>query len=192
MGLERICIGHPTSDPVPQPAGDPSPQSPGVLVARWTPRVRKCHQMSPKEHIQLGWVVRWAISTHPGPPHGWAVCTCRASTSLAPLYSPCASSAFDWGSKPHSRSAPAPVESSPGLVLSSTAAATGDFRPARSLNQLLPNRDSRLCTASQPCVESAKPPPSPTKSREDGAWACFRRPRKRKPQVRFFGWFHRI
>jgi hypothetical protein len=42
---------------------------------------------------------------------------CRASTSLAPLYSPCAISAFDWGSKPHSRSAPAPVESSPGLVL---------------------------------------------------------------------------
>jgi hypothetical protein len=38
-------------------------------------------------------------------------------TSLAPLYSPCAcaSSAFDWGSKPHSRSAPAaPVGSSPG------------------------------------------------------------------------------
>ena len=42
------------------------------------------------------------------------MCTCRASTSLAPLYSPCASSAFGWGSKPNSRSAPAPVESSPG------------------------------------------------------------------------------
>jgi hypothetical protein len=89
-----------------------SPQFPGVLVG--PPHVRKCHQMSPKEHIQLGWVVRWALSTPSGPPHGWAVCTCRASTSLAPLYSPCASSAFDWGSKPHSRSAPAPVESSPG------------------------------------------------------------------------------
>jgi hypothetical protein len=91
-----------------------SPQFPGVLVG--APRVRKCHQMSSKEHIQLGWVVRWVLSTPPchPTPHGWAVCTCRASTSLAPLYSPCASSAFDWGSKPHSRSAPAPVESSPG------------------------------------------------------------------------------
>jgi hypothetical protein len=32
-----------------------SPQFPGVLVG--TPRVRKCHQMSSKEHIQLGWVL---------------------------------------------------------------------------------------------------------------------------------------
>jgi hypothetical protein len=30
--------------------------------ARWTPPpVRKCHQMSSKEHIQLGWVVRWVL-----------------------------------------------------------------------------------------------------------------------------------
>jgi hypothetical protein len=37
--------------------------------ARWTPPpVRKCHQMSSKEHIQLGWVVRWALSTPPGHP----------------------------------------------------------------------------------------------------------------------------
>ena len=48
------------------------------------------------------------------------------------------------------------------------------------------------CSASWPCAESASPPPSPTKSREDGAWACFRRPRKRKPQVCSFGLFHRI
>ena len=41
----------------------------------------------------------------PFPVHDWyngslrgsAVCTCRASTSLAPFYSPCASSAFGWG-----------------------------------------------------------------------------------------------
>jgi hypothetical protein len=56
-----------------------------------------------------------------------------------------------------------------------------------------PNREiETIGTASQPCVESARPPPSPTKSREDGAWACFRRPRKRKPQVCSFGLFHRI
>jgi hypothetical protein len=50
------------------------PQFPGVLVGRWTigpphvrnKSVRKCHQMSSKEHIQLGWVVRWVLSTPPG------------------------------------------------------------------------------------------------------------------------------
>jgi hypothetical protein len=43
-----------------------SPQLPGVLVG--PPHVRKCHQMSSKEHIQLGWVVRWVLSTPPGHP----------------------------------------------------------------------------------------------------------------------------
>jgi hypothetical protein len=100
----------------PQSQGGSS-QFPGVLVG--PPHVRKCHQMSSKEHIQLGRVVRWVLSASPppGPPRGSAVCACRASTSLAPLYSPCASQAFGWGSNPNSRSAPAPVESSPGLGL---------------------------------------------------------------------------
>jgi hypothetical protein len=70
--------------------------------------------------MQLGWVVRWVLSTPPGHPvagrRGRVVPV--LPSSLAPLYSPCASSAFDWGSKPPSRSALAPVESSPGLVLS--------------------------------------------------------------------------
>ena len=43
-----------------------SPQFPGVLVG--PPHVRKCHQMSSKEHIQLGWVVRWVLSSPPGHP----------------------------------------------------------------------------------------------------------------------------
>jgi hypothetical protein len=43
-----------------------SSQFPGVLVG--TPHVRKCHQMSSKEHIQPGWVVRWVLSTPPGHP----------------------------------------------------------------------------------------------------------------------------
>jgi hypothetical protein len=45
-----------------------SPQFPGVLVGPpHVPNVvRKCHQMSSKEHIQLGWVVRWVLSTPPG------------------------------------------------------------------------------------------------------------------------------
>jgi hypothetical protein len=50
----------------------------------------------------------------PGPPRGWAVRSCRTSTSLAPLYSLHAGLAFGWGSKPPSRSALAPVGSSPG------------------------------------------------------------------------------
>jgi hypothetical protein len=55
--------------------------------ARWTPHVRKCHhQMSSKEHIQLGWVVRWVLSTPPDHPAAgrWRVRVvhCRTSTSL--------------------------------------------------------------------------------------------------------------
>jgi hypothetical protein len=37
----------------------PDPLFPGVLVG--PPPVRKCHHMSPKEHMQLGWVVRWVL-----------------------------------------------------------------------------------------------------------------------------------
>jgi hypothetical protein len=45
----------------------------GIFSISWgglvgTPHVRKCHQMSSKEHIQLGWVVRWVLSTPPGHP----------------------------------------------------------------------------------------------------------------------------
>jgi hypothetical protein len=150
---------------VSQGGGVLNPQFPGVCsLDVGPPHVRKCHppsnviQRAP--HPTFGWVVRWALSTPPRAiPRLGGVCACRASASLAPLYSPCASSAFDWGSKPHShsRSAPAPVRSSPGLVLSSTA--TGDFRAARSLGHLAPNRDSRPCTASQPCAEPGEPPP---------------------------------
>jgi hypothetical protein len=71
------------------------------------------------------------------------------------MYSPCASSAFDWGSKPDSRSAPAPapVESPPGLVLLPVAVI--GFRAVGISRLEAPNRDPGLCTASQPCAESA-------------------------------------
>jgi hypothetical protein len=135
------------SHAVSQPQGI-SPQFPGVLVG--PPHVRKCHQMSSKEHIQLGWVVRWVLSTPPGQPapRGSAGCMCRASTSLAPLYSSCAGSAFGWGSNPNSRSAPAPVESSPGLVLWPVTVL--GFRPAGSFQLEPPNRDRDHCSASRP------------------------------------------
>jgi hypothetical protein len=92
------------------------------------------HQMPSKEHMQLGWVVRWVLSAPPGHPAagrcGRVACRASASASLAPLYSPCASPAFDRGSKPPSRSALAPVGSSPGPVLSPVTAL--QFQPVCS------------------------------------------------------------
>jgi hypothetical protein len=99
-------------------------------------------QVPSKEHIQLGWVVRWILSTPPGHPAAGRCCRVVPVPPLllCTLYSPCASSAFDWGSKPPSRSALAPVGSSPGLVLSPvTALQFSRFAP---LAQLRPNRDT--------------------------------------------------
>jgi hypothetical protein len=132
--FQQPTTSLPTANGKPQGG---SSQFPGVWGARWTPPGPPRSQVPSNaiksqkstSDIQLGWVVRWVLSTPPGHPAArrCVPCTCRASTSLAPLYSPCAtSSAFDWGSKPNSCSAPAPVGSSPGLVLSS--AVTGDFR----------------------------------------------------------------
>jgi hypothetical protein len=181
-----------------QPAAWPGPDFPGdngdagggssqfSVVAALVPS---------KEHIQLGWVVRWGVlSTPPGHPTAGR-CVRVVPVLPLPLCTRTARARPSIGGQsptPAPRQLPwSPPRAYRILVLSSTV--TGDFRPAGSLSSLeAPNRDSRLCTASQPCTESAKPPPSPTKSREDGAWACFRRPRKRKPQVRFFGLFHRI
>jgi hypothetical protein len=104
-----------------------------LVVGRWTlgvgsPHVRKCHQVSSKEHIQLAPtrlgrpLGPWHLAPPRATPRLGGVCVCVSCqdqyfplpTSLAPLYSPCATSAFDWGSNSHSRSAPAPVESPPG------------------------------------------------------------------------------
>jgi hypothetical protein len=62
-------------------------QFPGMLVGP-LPTARKCHQMPSKEHMQLGWVVRWVLSTPPShPAAGRPVRPCSASTSLAHFYS---------------------------------------------------------------------------------------------------------
>jgi hypothetical protein len=52
-------------------------QSPGVLVGPLP--VRKCRQMPSKEHMELGWVVRWVLSTPPGhtPRLGGAAVSCQ-------------------------------------------------------------------------------------------------------------------
>jgi hypothetical protein len=106
------------------------------------------------ERIQLGWVVRWVLSTPP-----------RATPRLGGVYVPCqcqylpcsfvlalcATSAFDWGSKPHSRSAPAPVGSSPGLVLLPVTAlskpAVTRSLPFRAIWLRTRDRDYRYCLA---------------------------------------------
>jgi hypothetical protein len=79
--------------PVPRPGAPPgqlaashatqgvSSQFPGVLVG--PPPVRKCHQVSSKEHIQLGWVVRWVLNTPP-PGHP-AAGRCRRVVPVPPL-----------------------------------------------------------------------------------------------------------
>jgi hypothetical protein len=115
------------------------PNSLGCSLDRFPFASRKCHQMSSKEHMQLGWVVCLSVlSTSPGHPTAGR---CGRVVVVLPLllYSPCASSAFGWGSKPPSRSALAPVGSSPGLVLSPVTAL--QFSRLASLKQLLPNRN---------------------------------------------------
>jgi hypothetical protein len=103
----------------PEISGGLSPNSWG---ARWAP---SRSQVPSKEHMQLGWVVHWVLSPPtPGPPRGWAVRPCRASTSLAPLYSPCASSAFGWGPKP-----PLPFRASSRGVLPGADALAGYRTP---------------------------------------------------------------
>jgi hypothetical protein len=69
----------------------------------------KCHQKSTCN--STGSSVGF-LAPPPGhrPPHRWAIRPCRASTSLAPLYSPRARLSFGWGSKPPSRSVLAPAE----------------------------------------------------------------------------------
>jgi hypothetical protein len=94
--------------------GEVSTQFPGVLVGALPVRKSPSNVTKIAHATRLGRPLGPYLAPPRGPPHGWAVRPCRASTSLAPVYSPCASSAFDWGSNPPSRSALAPVGSSPG------------------------------------------------------------------------------
>jgi hypothetical protein len=74
-----ICLWTPESEstrkstiffpqsPSPRKSRGSLPNSLGCSLGPSLP-VRKCHQMSSKEHMQLGWAVRWDLSTHPGHP----------------------------------------------------------------------------------------------------------------------------
>jgi hypothetical protein len=84
----------------------------------------KCHQKSTCNSAGSS-VVRWVLSTPPGPPTGgWTVRPCRASTSLAPLYSPRARQPFGWGSKP-----PLPLRASSRGVIPGAGALAGYRTP---------------------------------------------------------------
>ena len=60
-----------------------SPQFPGVLVGPLP--VRKCHQVSLKEHMQLGWVARWVLSAPPGHPTAGRCVLCVRVVPVLPL-----------------------------------------------------------------------------------------------------------
>jgi hypothetical protein len=82
----------------------PQPKPPGGSLGLGPRPGRKCPVPSD--------VIKRAHATRLGQHLAAGRCgrACRASTSLAPLYSPCASSKpFDWGSNSPSRSALAPV-----------------------------------------------------------------------------------
>jgi hypothetical protein len=155
--------------------------------------ITSCHQKS-KEHMQLGWVVRWVLSTPPGPPRGWAVRPCRASTPLAPLCFVLAPRAcvLRLGAK-----APLPLRaSSPGVLPGGGAVlspVTGTPIPAVCLSwltigsssrQIKANRSSASCSTVQ-----ASPAllPSPTKLREVAHGLFSDALENGSPQVRSFG-----
>jgi hypothetical protein len=91
--------------------------------------IRKCHQMPSKKHI------RWGLSTFPGRPAAGRCGRVVPVPVLPPLLlctrpARARPSIGDWGSKPPSRSALAPLGSSPGPVLSPVTAL--QFQPACS------------------------------------------------------------
>jgi hypothetical protein len=107
---------------------------------------------------ELGWVVRWVLSTPRATPRpdGWAVPPCRVSCQ----YFPCSFVLLalrELGLRLGVR-APLPLRASsrgvlPGagaLVLVPVAVAVIGFRAVGSLGLEAPNRDSRLCTALSP------------------------------------------
>jgi hypothetical protein len=116
----------------------------GVLVGPPHPFASaiKCHQKSTSN--SAGSSVGSLAHTPGHPTAGW----CGRVVSVLPLLlctRPARARLSVGGQSPPPvlrASSLAPVESSPGLVLSSTV--TGDFRAVGSLSHLAPNRDSRL------------------------------------------------
>jgi hypothetical protein len=149
-------------------------QIPGRLTsipwwgARWTPpppfvSAIRCHQKS-KEHIQLGWVVRWplgrgsslALSTPPGHP---AAGRCFRVVPVLPLLLCTRPARAPLGLRLGVKAPLAPrqlpqcpVESSPGLVLSSMA--TGDFRAQLAFRGSRSQIEAHRNNAPRGCAQS--------------------------------------
>ena len=92
--------------------------------------------------------------------------SCRASTSLAPLYSLHARLAFGWGVK-----SPLPLRASSRGVLPGTGALVGCRTPNQALgftkgSSCFKNEIETTVLPRSPCAGPLKLPPSPTKSRE--------------------------
>jgi hypothetical protein len=99
------------------------------------PPVRKCHQMSSKDHMQLGWVVRWVLSTPPGHPTAGR---CGRVVPVRPLLlctRPARARPSAGDQSPPSRSALAPVGSSLGLALTPCHQIESPNRPTKSTTQ---------------------------------------------------------
>ncbi len=153
-------------DPYPQ---EGSSQIPGVLVG--TPHVRKCHQLSSKEHIQLGWVVRWVLSTPPGHP---AAGRCVRVVPVLPLLlctRPARARPSVGGQSPTPAPRQLPWSPPRGWRSRRLAVLELSFVAHKSASRQI---DTHRTNAPRgPAQSRQAPPPSPTKSREDGAWACF-------------------
>jgi hypothetical protein len=144
--------------------------------------------MSPKEQMQLGGVVRWVLIPPPPPPRatprlGGAAVSCQ--------YFPCSfvlalrELGLRLGVK-----APLPLRamhSSFGVLPGASALAgyRTPIQPVCSISARAAKSRSILCTASWPCAGWPKLLPSPNEVTRGGVWACFRRPRNRKPTGAF-------
>jgi hypothetical protein len=147
--------------------------------------------MPSKEHMQLGWVARWVLSTPPG--HPTAGRCGRRVVPVLPLLlctrpAPARARPSIGGQRPS-----APLRASSRRVLPRAGALAG-CRTRLSSDWLIkpygPKSKPKYeqCT-SWPCAGWPELLPSPNEVTGDGVWACFRRPRKRKPTGAFLWLF---
>jgi hypothetical protein len=148
-----------------------SPQFPGVPLP-----VRKCHQMSSKEHIQLGLVVRWVLSTPPGHPTAGR---CGLVVPVLPLLL-CTRPARARPSVGGQSPPPAPLYSSRGVLPGAgpLAGYRTPIQPVCFISARAAKSRSRLCTASWPCAGWPKLLPSPNEVTRDGVCFFFQTPSK--------------
>jgi hypothetical protein len=146
----------------------------------------KCHQKSTRNSAgsSVGSLAPPARAT----PRLGGVRPCRASTSLAHLF---VLALRELGLRMGAK-APLPLRASSRGVLPGAGVLAGyrtPIQPVCFTSARAAKSRSRLCTASWPCAGWPKLLPSPNEVTRDGVWACFRRPRKRKPTGAFLWLF---